>query len=218
MPVFGKKPDPKEQVREWRSKMRKEQRVIDRQIGGIQREEAKVKKSIKDAAKKGQIDVAKILAKELVQSRKAVSKLYASKAQMNSVVMTMQQQLAMMRMSGSIQKSTDVMKAMQGLIKLPEIQASMMDLSREMAKAGLIEEMMEDTFEGLEDDDLDEQADKEVDKVLFEITDGQLGVLGPVSTKLPQEEQAGAVGPEPGTADSDEEEDDLQERLKALRS
>ena len=33
--------------------------------------------------------------------------------------------------------------------------------------------MMEDTFEGLEDDDLDEQADKEVDKVLFEITDGE---------------------------------------------
>lgn len=62
-------------------------------IPGIQREEAKVKKSIKEAAKKGQIDVAKILAKELVQSRKATSKLYASKAQMNSVVMSMQQQL-----------------------------------------------------------------------------------------------------------------------------
>ena len=52
-----------------------------------------MKKSIKDAAKKGQTDVAKILAKELVQSRKAVSKMYASKAQMNSVAMSMQQQL-----------------------------------------------------------------------------------------------------------------------------
>jgi len=52
----------------------------------------KVKKSIKEAAKKGQVDVAKILAKELVQSHKAVSKLYSSKAQMNSVMMSMQQQ------------------------------------------------------------------------------------------------------------------------------
>ena len=34
----------------------------------------KVKKSIRDAAKKGQKDVCKILAKEIVQSRKAVSK------------------------------------------------------------------------------------------------------------------------------------------------
>ena len=53
----------------------------------------KVKKSIKDAAKKGQTDVCKILAKEVVQSRKAVGKLYASKAQMNSVLMQMQHQL-----------------------------------------------------------------------------------------------------------------------------
>lgn len=59
----------------------------------IQTEEMKVKKSIKEAAKKGQKDVCKILAKEVVQSRKAVSKLYASKAQMNSVAMQMQNQL-----------------------------------------------------------------------------------------------------------------------------
>ena len=42
--------------------------------------------------------------------------------------------VAMMRMSGSIQKSTEVMKAMQGLIRIPEIQGAMMDLSREMSK------------------------------------------------------------------------------------
>jgi len=62
-------------------------------IIAIQREEAKVKLSLKDAAKKNQIDVCKILAKEVVQSRKAVNKLYASKAQINSVMMSMDQQL-----------------------------------------------------------------------------------------------------------------------------
>ena len=65
------------------------------------------------------------------------------------------------------------MAAMRNLIKLPEIQAAMMELSKEMTKAGLIEEMMEDTFESLEDDDLEEEADKEVDKVLWEITNGE---------------------------------------------
>jgi hypothetical protein len=34
--------------------------------------------------------------------------------------------------------------------------------------------MMDDTFEGLEDDDLEEEADKEVDKILFEVTNGML--------------------------------------------
>ena len=36
-----------------------------------------------------------------------------------------------------------------------------------------MEEMISDTFEGLEDDDLDELADTEVEKVLFEITSGE---------------------------------------------
>lgn len=52
-----------------------------------------MKRSIKDAAKKGQKDVCVILAKELIRSRKAVSKLYASKAHMNSVLMGMKNQL-----------------------------------------------------------------------------------------------------------------------------
>ena len=42
--------------------------------------------------------------------------------------------VAMMRMAGAIGKSTEVMKAMQNLVKVPEIQQSMMELSREMAK------------------------------------------------------------------------------------
>lgn len=42
--------------------------------------------------------------------------------------------LAVLRLAGSLQKSTEVMKAMQSLIKVPEIQATMRDLSKEMTK------------------------------------------------------------------------------------
>ena len=66
---------------------------MDRQIRGIQREEQKVARQIKDAAKKGSLDAAKILAKEMVQSHRAVNKLYASKAHLNSVSMQMDHQL-----------------------------------------------------------------------------------------------------------------------------
>ena len=52
-----------------------------------------MKRSVKDAAKKGQKDVCVVLAKEMIRSRKAVSKLYASKAHMNSVLMGMKNQL-----------------------------------------------------------------------------------------------------------------------------
>lgn len=59
----------------------------------IKVEEDKVTRSIKDAAKKGQKDVCSILAKEIIRSRKAVNKIYASKAQLNSVEMSMKNQL-----------------------------------------------------------------------------------------------------------------------------
>lgn len=62
-------------------------------LSDIQREQEKVKRSIKDAAKKGQRDVCVVLAKEVVQSKRAVSKLYASKAHMNSVILGMRNQL-----------------------------------------------------------------------------------------------------------------------------
>ena len=59
----------------------------------IKTEEAKVQRSIKDAAKKGDKDVCMILAKEIIQSRKAVNKIYSAKAHLNSVDMQMKNQL-----------------------------------------------------------------------------------------------------------------------------
>ena len=59
----------------------------------IKREEDKVTRSLKDAAKKGHKDVCSILAKEVLNSRKAQNKLHAAKAHMNSVQMQMKNQL-----------------------------------------------------------------------------------------------------------------------------
>ncbi|KAL0969062.1 hypothetical protein UPYG_G00222190 [Umbra pygmaea] len=219
MGLFGKTQDrpPKDLVNEWSLKIRKEMRVIDRQIRDIQREEEKVKRSIKDAAKKGHRDVCVILAKEMIQSKRAISKLYASKAQMNSVLLSMKNQLSVLRVAGALQKSTEVMKAMQNLVKIPEIQGTMRELSKEMMKAGVIEEMLEDTFESMEDDDMEEAAEEEVDKILFEITAGALGKApSKVTDALPVMEP-----PAEQAASEDETEEDIEEmqsRLAALRS
>ena len=39
-------------------------------------------------------------------------------------------------------------------------------------QAGIIEELMDDTFESLEDEDLEEEADEAVEAILFEVTKG----------------------------------------------
>jgi predicted DNA-binding protein len=67
-----------------------------------------------------------------------------------------------MRMAGSIQRSTEVMKNMQSLVRVPEIAATMRELSKEMMKAGIIDEMIEETLESMEPEELEEEAQAEV--------------------------------------------------------
>jgi charged multivesicular body protein 3 len=86
-------------VKEWNAKLRKESYSLDRQIRAIKREEDKIKKSLKDAAKKNDKQVCTILAKEVVRSRKAVNRIYASKATLSSVQLQMAQQLGMLNIS-----------------------------------------------------------------------------------------------------------------------
>merc|ERR1712080_470845 len=104
---------------------------------------------------------------------------------------------------------------MQQLVKLPEIQKSMMDMSREMMKAGILEEMLDDTMETLDDPDIEEEVESEVDKVLFELTEGKLGLAPeavrdtlPAATQQEEEEEE----EDPGALE------EMQSRLEALRS
>lgn len=48
------------------------------------------------------------------------------------------------------------------------------DVGTDVPQAGIIEEMLEDTLGGMEDEDeMEEAAEAEVDKILFEITAGK---------------------------------------------
>jgi charged multivesicular body protein 3 len=89
--------------------LRKENYSLDRQIRSIKREEDKITKSLKDAAKKNDKQVCSILAKEVVRSRKAVNRIYASKAQLSSVQLQMQHQLGESSLSSDLEKTVRIM-------------------------------------------------------------------------------------------------------------
>lgn len=186
------------------------------QFLAIQREEEKVKRSLKEAAKKNDKDTCLILAKEIIRARKAISKIYTSKAHINSVMLQMKNQLATLRVAGSLQKSTEVMSAMQRLIRIPEVAQTMQEMSKEMMKAGIIEEMLDETFEDMEDtEEMEEAAQNEIDKVLFEITEGKIGEapLPPTDTEV-KEKPTSTEEPE----EDEQEIEEMQSRLAALKS
>ncbi|KAF9943026.1 Vacuolar protein-sorting-associated protein 24 [Mortierella alpina] len=205
---FGKK-TPEEMVRKWRQEINAQQRALDRQKRAMETEELKVKRSIQQIAKKGDIKTCKMLAKELVHSRRQKDRIVTSKAQLNSISMQLQHQLATLKIAGTLQKSSEVMSMVNNLVKLPEISAQMQEMSKEMMRAGLIDEMLQDTMEAMDDDEIEEEAEEEVNKVLFSITNGLLGEAPLAAGKLPTE------------AEEEEEEpalDDMQRRLEALKS
>lgn len=182
-------------------------------LAGIQKEEAKVKASIKQASKRGDLSNARTLAKEIVRSRKAVNRLHASKAQMNSIVMQMENQLAQQKVTGHMAKSAEVMKGMNRLVKISDISATMQEMQKEMTKAGVIEEMVDGAFEVLDEEEDEDAADEEVERVMTELAADAMGGAQRAPTKAPVVAAAAA-------ADEEDEEDmvAMRERLAQLKS
>ncbi|TFK55928.1 vacuolar sorting protein VPS24 [Heliocybe sulcata] len=178
-------PTPEEKVRAWQSKLRAETRLLDREMRQLDIATNKARQTVKQLATKGDTKSARILAKEVVRSNRQKDRLSVSKARLGSIGHQLQEQLAMAKVTGSLQKSTEIMKLSNSLIKLPQVSQTMRQMSMEMTKAGIMEEMLEDTLEMEEDEELELEADAEVDKVLFELTDGKLGQAGTVGTEEP---------------------------------
>ncbi|KAH7926752.1 hypothetical protein BV22DRAFT_1086226 [Leucogyrophana mollusca] len=178
-------PTPEEKVRAWQSKLRAESRQLDREMRQLDVATNKVRATVKQLATKGDVKSARILAREVVRSNKQKDRLSVSKARLGSIGTQLTQQLAMMKVTGSLQKSTEIMRMSNALIKLPQISQAMREMSMEMTKAGIMEEMLEDTLNMEEDEEIEDEADAEVDKVLFELTNGKLGEAGAAGTELP---------------------------------
>ncbi|CAD6892772.1 unnamed protein product [Tilletia caries] len=89
-----------------------------------------------------------------------------------------------------------------------------MQLQHQMAmyKAGIMEEMMDDTLDsgvlGEDEEELEEEAQGEVDKVLYELTDGKLGAAQSTAPLADLD----AVGVEPSTESARRERDEEEKR------
>lgn len=186
--LMGKSPE--DQVKEWIRRLRREQRQVEMQVSRIQREQAKVQTAMKQAAKKEDPSL-RILATELVHSRKAVNRLYAAKAKMNSVSMELSHQMAQVKMMHAMGQSTEIMREMNSLIRIPEVCGTMQAMSKEMCKAGMMGEMVNDTLDSaLGNDDIDdEELETEVNKVVEEITLQAVGSAGVGRSKIPTEKE-----------------------------
>lgn len=112
------------------------------------------------------------------------------------------------------------MKDVNRLIRLPELAGTMQELSMELMKAGIIEEMTEDMLP--EDDDMlfeTEEGEGEVDKVLGEILkDRKAPSLPAAPVPEPQQPVEEKEDEEAEDEEADALMDQMRDRLEALRS
>jgi len=213
--LFGPPPkSPDELCKEWRRNLASEGRKIDMQVRKIQREEQKAVKSAKTAAKTGDMVVVRMLSKEILHSRKAVKRLITAKTQMNSIGMQLQQQASTLKLAGTMQKSTQIMGQMNSLMKISEIQGTMQAMSREMAKAGFLEENINETLDSALDGDIsDTELDTEVGKVVEEVLHDKMQGAHVGAGRIPQA-QAQA---EPEEEEEDPDDAELMAKFAKLK-
>ena len=210
-------------MRKCNSLIRSNTRKLDRDMNQLKVLDQKTRQYILAASKRGQRNPSqakqaaqetRTFAKELIRIRKQSSRLATSKAQLQSVQMQVNEAFSVRKIEGSIKASTGIMKDVNTLVRLPELTGTMRELSQELMKAGIIEEMVGDS---LPDDDLlegeDEEAESEVDKVLGEILQG----------KLPKAKVDEKPVEEPGVPEEDLEDQEatleqMRGRLEALKS
>jgi len=216
------KPDPQEQKRKCDSIIRKNVRTLDRDITNLKVTEQKTKSLILNSSKRAQKNPsqakqgaaeARIFARELIRVRKQAARLHTSKAQLQSVQTQVNEAFSVRKIEGSLKASTGIMRDVNTLVRLPELTGTMQELSQELMKAGIIEEMVGDV---LPNDELlegeDEEAETEVDKVLGEVLKGKLGTTDQQIPQVPVEEE------EEDVEDREAELEQMRGRLEALKS
>ena len=203
-----------DQAKNWKRALQKQMRGIDRDVNKLSAAEKTAIKECKKLAKEKQLKAAKLLAREVANIRKAKNRMQASKAQMNSVVMSLQMSLATVKLQGCLTKSTEIMHSMGALVKLPELQDSMLEMAKEMETAGLVDEIVQETLD-MADPELDIEADEEVTRIMNEIAAEIFTKDADVATKAPVVAKKEA----PPEAEKQAEEQGIdEEEMKAIQS
>ncbi|KAL0436934.1 UNVERIFIED_CONTAM: putative vacuolar protein sorting-associated protein [Sesamum radiatum] len=122
------------------------------------------------------------------------------------------------RTVGHLSKSAEVMKIVNNLMKAPEVAVTMQEFSKEMTKAGVIEEMMNDAVDNaLDSEDIEEETEEEIEKVLTAIA-GETAAQLPEAVRKEKLKQPATSKDVEESVDDEEELEEIRARLARVRS
>jgi charged multivesicular body protein 2A len=205
--IFGKPKTSKELMREYKRGIERSIREIDREREKIQMQEKKQIAEMKQLAKKNQHEAVRIMARNLVQTRRYITKFHKMKAQLNGISLQITTMSSTQEMTKAMASAGRAMTMMNKQMNLPAMQQIIKDFSQQSEIMDMKEEMVGDAIDGAMEDENDEEEEENlVNQVLDEIGLNTQTVDLP-KTKLPAKSQEIGM-----------EEDALQTRLQNLRN
>jgi charged multivesicular body protein 2A len=214
-----KKPDPQEQMKAYKRQLDKTIRELERERNKLATQEKMLEVQMKQAAKKGQQDSLKIMAKDLVRTRRYGQKFFRMKMQIQAVSMRLVTMQSVGTMTKSMAGVTKAMRMMNGQMNIPQMQGIMQEFERQNEMMGMKEEMINEAIDdAMAGEDDEAEMDEEVNKVMaqmmldFKAKVDEAAVPG----ALPVQQQAVAA---PGAAVAAAADDDkeLEAKLAALK-
>ncbi|KAK9731477.1 Snf7 [Popillia japonica] len=168
--LFGKRLTPEEMLRKNQRALNKAMRDLDRERMKMEQQEKKVIADIKKMAKEGQMDAVKIMAKDLVRTRRYVKKFMVMKANIQAVSLKIQTLRSQNAMAQAMKGVTKAMQSMNRQLNLPQIQRILQEFEKQSEIMDMKEEVMNDAIDDAMADDADEEeSDAVVNQVLDEL-------------------------------------------------
>ena len=205
--LFGRKKTPEEMMKENQRLLRRAMRDLDRERTSLERQEKKTMMDIKKAARAGQVEAAKVMAKDVVRTRRYQNKMIMMKTQIQAVSLKIQTLKATNSMAKAMAGVTKAMGRMNKTMNLPALQKIMADFEKQSEMMDMKQEMMDDMVDdvmGEEEDD--EESDRLVNQVFDELGLALGEDLGETPSLVVKEEKK-----------ENDTEKDLQARLDSLR-
>jgi len=168
--LFGEQKTLKEVIREQKRMVNRSIRQLEREKAGLKRDEQKLVIQIKKAAKEGQMNAAKTMAKDLVRMRKNQDKFTGLIANLRAVSMQMTTMAATTTMTETMKTTARAMTVMNKSMNMPQLNAVMMDFAKQSEMLGMKEEMFGDAMDDVMDEEEDEEEQEEIiNQVMDEI-------------------------------------------------
>lgn len=217
--MFGKRLTPQEQMRRNQRQLERTQRELEREKVKLQQQEKQLIRDIKKNAKNGQMSTVKVQAKDLIRTRKQITKFDRMKTQIQAISLRLQTMRSSTQMTTSMKSATKILSGLNGNLNMAQIGKITSEFQRSMDMMDQKQEMVDDVMDDMMDDELDEEDEEEVDEIVSKVLDEiGVGVNDKLQTNVPEASmEAAETTKQPQLVSANGVDDDLQARLDSLK-